>query len=89
MNDKKNRYRTAVGLDYDKDGDQAPTVGVKGERLIADEIVKIARRYNIPVIEDPDVARALKNVEVDEEIPEHLFQAVAIILHRVEERLKD
>lgn len=85
---KKNQYRSAIGLHYDADGEGAPTVGVRGERLIADEVVRIAKRFGIPVVEKPELVRALAACELEEEIPEELFEAVAILLKEVEERME-
>ncbi len=53
----------------------------KGAGVIARKIKEVARAYNIPIIEDKPLAQALyKAVEINEQIPENLFQAVAEIL---------
>ena len=80
---KKPKYTGAVGLDYDENGKSAPIVGIKGENLMADEIVEIAKKYNIPVVEEPEIVEALKEVEVDQQIPQSLFEAVAILFHEL------
>ncbi len=77
----KARYRTAIGLEYDPKDCGAPVVGIKGEYLSADEIVKIARRYGVPIVEKPALAQALRPVELEQQIPESLFEAVASILN--------
>jgi len=79
----KNRYKLAVGLEYDEKDSDAPVVGTKGEYFSADEIVKIAKRFGIPVVEKPELARALKSLEENESIPEELFEAVAIVLNEL------
>ena len=81
---KKNEYETAVGLQYNENDELAPYIAVKGDKLVADEIIRIAKKYNIPIVEDAELASSLKAVELDSEIPEELFQAVAIILHRID-----
>ena len=68
--------------------DQAPTVQVKGEDLVADDVVKIAKRFGVPIIENSALARALNAVEVDKQIPQELFEAVAITLNEIDKRLK-
>ena len=81
---RKNRYKTAVGLSYHPGKESAPTVEVKGENLSADRIVLAARRFGVPVVEDNGLAAALSSVELDQQIPESLFEAVAVVLNRVE-----
>lgn len=78
------RYARAVGLLYRSGGDRAPTVQAKGEALMADEIVRIARRFGIPVVERTDLARTLAAIELDQEIPEELFEPVAVILDQLD-----
>ena len=92
-NSKHARFAHAVGLRYEGGGeggkaDSAPTVEVKGDALDADEVVRIAERFGIPVVERPEIARALAELELDEEIPEELFEAVALTLNEIERRLK-
>ena len=59
----------------------APKVIAKGQDLIAQRIKQIAREHNVPVVENKPLARALyAAVEVDQEIPYDLFQAVAQVL---------
>ena len=82
MSDKATaRYRSAIGLEYDPNERGAPLVGVKGEYLSADEIVKIARRYGVPIIEKPALAKALRPLELEQQIPDELFEAVAAVLN--------
>ncbi|NLJ56227.1 MAG: flagellar biosynthesis protein FlhB [Firmicutes bacterium] len=71
----------AVALRYREKENQAPVVLAKGAAVMARRIKELAGENNIPVIEDPPVARLLfEKVEVGEEIPVDLYQAVAEIL---------
>lgn len=79
-------HRLAIGLSYDNNRETAPTLSVRGEHLLADEIVRIAKRYGVPVVEDEALATALRDRELDEEIPEELYQAVAVVLHTLESK---
>ena len=73
----------AVALKYDRSVADSPIVVAKGRNLIAQKIKEIAREANVPIIEDKPTARALFfNVELEQEIPENLYQAVATILAR-------
>lgn len=70
----------SVALSYDG-AHSAPTVVAKGQDLVALEIRRIAEEHGVPVVPDPPLARALHgSVEVDQEIPEELYQAVAQLL---------
>ena len=76
-----NPTHVAVALKYNTDEMKAPKVIAKGTELFAKKIVSIAKEHNIPVIENPPVARALyRFVEVNREIPPELYKAVAEIL---------
>jgi len=79
-----NPVHLAVALKYDPETMSAPKVVAKGKRKIAEKIKQIARDNGVPVIEEPELARALyKAAEVDSEIPYELFQAVAEVLAMV------
>jgi flagellar biosynthesis protein len=65
----------ASALRYEGKG--APKVTASGRGLVADRIVEVARENGIPVREDPALAEALAALELDTEIPEDLYTAVA------------
>lgn len=68
----------AVALRYDQTKDKAPVVVAKGIDNVALKIKEIAREHLIQIVENPPLARELyKSVDVDEQIPEMLYQAVA------------
>ncbi len=76
-----NPTHVAVALKYEMGEMTAPKVVAKGADFLAAKIRDIAKENNIPLVEEPPLARAIYfNVEVDEEIPENLFKAVAQIL---------
>ncbi len=59
----------------------APRVVAKGKNYLAARIRKLAMDNQIPIVENPPLARALyKSVDVGQEIPGHLYRAVAEIL---------
>lgn len=71
----------AIALKYDRDGMEAPKCVAKGMDLVAQKIKEIAADNDVPMVENVPLARALyKKVEVDEEIPEDMYAAVAEIL---------
>jgi flagellar biosynthetic protein FlhB len=71
----------AVALKYDKLNSPAPQVVAKGVDFVAFKIREIAQNNNIPVVENPPLARALyKLVPIDGIIPSDMFVAVAEVL---------
>jgi flagellar biosynthesis protein len=70
--------RLAVALRYD--GAAAPRVTAKGHGEVADKIVETARAHDVPVEENAALAQALSGLELDEEIPVELYQAVAQVI---------
>lgn len=71
----------AVALKYETGKDNAPVVLAKGEDYLAQKIKEKAKECNIEIVENKPLARALyANVEVGQEIPEELYQAVAEVL---------
>lgn len=59
----------------------APRVVAKGKNYLAGRIRKLAMDHQVPIVENPPLARALyKSVDVGQEIPAHLYRAVAEIL---------
>lgn len=73
----KDKRKKAAALKYDQDKDFAPVVSAKGKGLIAEEIVKRAKEHDVPILEDPSLAGLLTELNVNERIPEELYQAVA------------
>ena len=81
MRDKDEGYRKkAVALQYDADSIAAPKVVAKGSGALAERIVELAKAHNVHVHEDPDLLNVLSVLELQSEIPEHLYVAVAEIL---------
>jgi len=59
----------------------APLVVAKGKNYLAQRIRQKAVEHQVPIVENPPLAQALyKSVEVGQEIPPHLYRAVAEIL---------
>jgi len=69
-----------VALHYER-GMTAPVCVAKGADLIARKIREIATEHDVPVIENPPLARTLyATVEIDQEIPPEHYKAVAEII---------
>lgn len=78
-----NPTHISVAVRYDAEIMEAPVVLAKGAGIIAMNIREIARENNIPIIENPPVARLLHKIDLGAAIPEELFKAVAEILAHV------
>ncbi len=73
-----NPVHVAVALKYDRGAMEAPVVLAKGRGHIAQRIKDEARKFGVPVVEDPPLARVLEKLcRVGAPIPESLFRAVA------------
>jgi flagellar biosynthetic protein FlhB len=71
----------AIAIQYTPGKMRAPKVIAKGQRLFALRIKEIARKHNIPMVENRPLAQALfKSVRVNQEVPADLYKAVAQVL---------
>lgn len=76
-----NPTHIAVALKYDEEEMYAPEVIAKGQRLVAERIKELARKHRVPLVENKPLARALfKAVDVGQQVPGHLYEAVAEVL---------
>jgi flagellar biosynthesis protein len=80
----RRRIFQAFALDIRKAEGSVPKLSARGEYELAQHIVACARKYGIPVVEQPCLASGLAEIEVDEEIPVELFEAAAALLAEVE-----
>jgi flagellar biosynthetic protein FlhB len=71
----------AVALKYESGKMMAPVCVAKGIDALALKIREVAREHDVPIVENPPLARALHaTVEVDEVIPQEHFKAVAQVI---------
>lgn len=71
----------AVALEYKMEEMDTPVVVAKGIDFIALKIKELAEEHNIPIVENPPLARALfASVEIDQAIPPEHFKAVAEVI---------
>ncbi|RUM64884.1 MAG: type III secretion system protein [Sulfurimonas sp.] len=69
--------KKAAALKYDRSKDAAPKVVAKGKGQSAENIIKIAQLHHLPIKEDADLIELLSKVELNKEVPEALYKAVA------------
>jgi len=71
----------AVALEWDELKMDAPVVTAKGADLVAKRIREIAKEHNVPIMENPPLARTLyAKVEIDQVVPPNLYAAVAQVI---------
>ena len=64
------KNKKATALQYKSKKDKAPKVIAKGRGRVADEILKIARKHNIPIQENEELVSALLMLDIGEFIPD-------------------
>ncbi len=74
MSDRK---KEAVALKYNPLESTSPVVIAKGKGETAERILKSAEEHNIPIQEDPSLVHLLSKLEIEESIPEELYEVVA------------
>ncbi len=70
--------RKAIALEYGKN--PVPVLTAKGEDVMAEAIIAEAKKQGIHITEDPQLVALLSTLELNAEIPENLYVAVAVIL---------
>lgn len=68
----------AIALRYD--GDSAPRVTARGGDLVAEQITRIAEANDVPLYPNRELATALVQVPLGDEVPEELYRAVAEVI---------
>jgi len=76
----KKYTKKAVALKYDRKTTDAPKVTAKGKGKVAQKIIELAKKHDIPIKDDPDLIEVLSSLEIDEEIPAEIYVAVAELL---------
>ena len=79
----KKEIEEAVALLYEKEIHNAPIVISKGEKLLAKRMIEIAKKNKTPIVSDEDTVKELMHLEIGEEIPYSVYEAVSIILKYV------
>ncbi len=71
----------AVALRYEQGETPAPICLAKGVDAVAQRIREVAEEHNVPIVENPPLARALfAAADIDQPIPAEHFQAVAKVI---------
>ncbi|BBP45563.1 hypothetical protein THMIRHAS_09360 [Thiosulfatimonas sediminis] len=78
MDEAKPPLQQAVSLQYDGEG--APRVTAKGQGVIAEAIIAQGIAHKIPIQQNHELVTLLSQVQLDQEIPDKLYEAVAQVL---------
>ncbi len=70
----------AVALEYLRDNPHAPQVVAKGNDHLAEKIIAVAKKNNVPVHQDSDLVEVLVHLDLGDFIPPELYKAIAEIL---------
>lgn len=76
----KNKPKIAAALKYDPKKNAAPVVTARGSGIIAEKIISVAKKNNIPIREDAALVQVLSRLDLDTQIPTELYRAVAEVL---------
>lgn len=82
------RYQSAVGVSYNLLDGHPPILSIKGERDLADKIVRYARRFGVPVVEDSFLTNGLMELEVEGDLPSEYFEPLAVAIMSIGKTLK-
>ncbi len=71
------KEKKAVALKYNNKVQNAPKVTAKGKGQVANNIITLAKKNNIPIQEDQDLVEMLSKIELNKEIPPNLYKAIS------------
>jgi flagellar biosynthesis protein len=72
--------RAAIALQYNAATHNAPRITATGQGLVAEKIIALAREHGVPIREDPNLVQVLAQLDLQQEIPPHLYVVVAELL---------
>jgi flagellar biosynthetic protein FlhB len=78
-----NPTHLAIAVEYDEQTMNAPQVTAKGQESMAARIIDLARRNRVPITRNVPLAHSLFDIELGNEVPEDLYEAVAEVLNWV------
>lgn len=85
----KYERKKAIALKYDQAKQRPPKVTASGQGFVAEEIIAKAKEHQVPIVEDASLAALLAELNINEAIPEELFEAVAEVfayIYRVDQQ---
>lgn len=89
MSEKKFSRKEAIALSYNPNENSSPKVIAKGKGKIAENILDKAGLNNVPIYEDSNLVELMSQLDLNEAIPEDLYEAVAEVfafIYRLDEQ---
>lgn len=80
---KNNSQQIAIVLNQEGGEQYVPEITARGSGEIAEQIIKLAKRYNIPVKRQKGLAQVLNALPEEQDIPAELFPALKIIIDEI------
>ena len=80
VDEEKNKIKMAAAIKYDALKNAAPMIIAKGKGSIAEEIIRLAEENEVPLYQDPALAKLLTSLELETEVPPELYTLVAEVL---------
>ncbi|WP_226034960.1 EscU/YscU/HrcU family type III secretion system export apparatus switch protein [Aquibacillus saliphilus] len=84
------KNKKAAALSYDMKTNMPPKLTASGKGYVAENILDKAKKHNIPIQEDQTLVELLSQMNINENIPEELYQAVAEVfayIYQVDKKL--
>ena len=78
MSQAEQTPRQAIALTYD--GQHTPTLSAKGDDILAEAILAIAREHEVPIYENAELVKLLARMDLGDSIPEPLYRTIAEII---------
>jgi flagellar biosynthesis protein len=72
--------KKAAALKYDPASGTSPRITAKGTGIVAQKIIDLAEQHDVPVKKDPDLVEVLAGLDINQEIPQEIYVAVAELL---------
>lgn len=88
---RKEKRKQAAALTYDTNQQVAPKISAKGKGLVAKNIIKKAQENDVPILQDPTLIELLSQLNINETIPEQLYEAVAEVfafIYQIDQEIK-
>ena len=85
------KRKQAAALTYEK-GRHAPKVTAKGKGLVAENIIEKAEQHDVPILEDASLVELLTQLNINETIPEELYEAVAEVfayVYKIDKQIEE
>jgi flagellar biosynthesis protein len=74
----------ALALRFDEEDGLSPKVQAKARGLLAEELIRVAKENEIPIVEDESLLRGLSFLETGQKVPEAFFPLLAELVVHVE-----